>query len=127
MPHCRSGLQLVVYISVVLSTIRFFLCSCRQCDVFDLALYRRHGTSCCSPYWRQLAESPANLCDFTGLPGYDRAAVGSASVRPFPAQADFQLHAVDSDRPPCGPLLVLELEAVLVFLEEFAEVFGGVE
>ena len=78
--HRRSGFQLGLRISVVLSTIRFFLRSSRWYDGADFSVLRRHRTCGSSLNWGKLAEGPAGLRSCARRSGHDCLKVGSTSV-----------------------------------------------
>src|SRR5271165_5166122 len=78
--HHLSGFQLGLRVSLVLSTIRFFLHSSYCCDGFDNGVLRRRRTSCSSVDWRKLANSPASLRIRASRRGWQCIEVGSTSV-----------------------------------------------
>ena len=78
--HRRSGFQLGLRISVVLSTIRFFLRSSHRCDGFDYGVLRRHRIPYSSVDWGKLADIPASLRMCVSRPGGHCLEVGSTSI-----------------------------------------------
>jgi hypothetical protein len=76
----RPGFQLGLRISVVLSTIRFFLRSSHRCDGFDYGVLRRHRIPCSSVDSGELADSSASLRICVSLPCGHCLEVGSSSI-----------------------------------------------
>ena len=83
--HYRSGLHLGLRISVLLSTIPFFLRSSHCCDGLDYDALRRHRTSCCLVDRGKLADGPGGLLICVGHPGHCHQ-VGSTSVKGWDSQ-----------------------------------------